>query len=100
MNAGDAPDMRADIIAAIEVFEAWGQPWTFLGNVMAWPTLAVADRAMIQQIWMEACDAHHWQHGNGAQDAAAFSQALQEHFPWLTERARSQLVRAASYEWK
>jgi len=92
--------MQFDIIAAIEAFEAWSQPWTFMDNVMAWPTLTAADRAATQQIWMEACDARHWAQGNGVQDAAASAQALQERFPWLTESARAQLIRAASYEWK
>lgn len=92
--------MRLDIIAAIEAFEAWSQPWTFQSSVLTWDALTVAGRVTAKEIWMEACDARHWQHGNGAEDAAASDQALRERFPWLTERARAQLVRAASYEWK
>ena len=92
--------MQLDIIAAIHAFEAWDLPWTFLSNVMTWPTLTVADRTTTQELWKEALDARHWQHADSAQNAAASNLALQERFPWLTERARTQLVRAASYEWK
>ena len=89
--------MQANIIAAIEAFDAWTLPWTFLDYVMARPTLTSADRTLVQQLWQEACDARHWSHGDGARDAGL---ALQQHFPWLTERVRDQLVRAASYEWR
>ena len=92
--------MQPDIVAAIEAFEAWGQPWAFADNVTAWPALTVSDRATLQQIWIEASDARHWQHADNGQNAAAADLALQERFPWLPDRARAQLVRAASYEWK
>lgn len=92
--------MQLEITVAVEAFEAWGQPWTFLDAVKAWPTLAAADRATLQQIWVEACDARHWQHADSRQNAAAADLALQERFPWLPGHARAQLVRAASYEWK
>lgn len=89
--------MQANIIAAIEAFDAWAQPWTLLDDVMARPTLTSADRELVQKVWQEAGDARHWSHGDGARDTGL---ALQKHFPWLTERARDQLVRAASYEWR
>ncbi|KJK03863.1 hypothetical protein UB44_05220 [Burkholderiaceae bacterium 26] len=92
--------MQLEIIAAIETFEAWNQPWTFLEAVKAWPTLIAADRTTLQQIWIEACDARHWQHADNGQNAAAADLALQERFPWLPDHARAQFVRAASFEWK
>ena len=97
---GSSSPVQLEIIAAIEAFEAWDLPWRFLADVTAWPTLTAADRTTIQQIWMEACDVRHWHHADSAQNAAASDLALQERFPWLTEHARAQFVRAASYEWK
>lgn len=90
--------MQDDIVAAIEAFDAWGHPWTFLRSVVACPTLTVDDRAVVHEVWQVACDAEHWQHTASTQ--MVLNQALRERFPWLTERARDQLIRAASYEWK
>lgn len=90
--------MHRDILAAVEAFDAWAQPWAFLRSVVSCQTLTAADRAMIHQVWREACDARHWQTAASAE--VVLGQALQERFPWLTERARVQFIRAAFYEWK
>lgn len=90
--------MRDGVVAAIEAFDAWERPWEFSSSVSGSPTLTPDDRAVAHQVWLAACDARNWQHAASAQTVV--NRTLQEQFPWLTELARAQLIRAASYEWK
>jgi hypothetical protein len=91
---------KSDIFEAATAFVDWARPWTFYNTMMAQPALTVADRAVIDKLWLEVCRASHWQHTDLSQCCAIADHALTVAFPWLQEQVRAQFVRAAAYQWR
>lgn len=85
---------------AIESFSNWQEPWTFFATVKAHPKCSETDRKAIQVIWLAACDKHLWS-GARLQDCTTHTDtALSHQFPWLSPRARQQLINGAAYQWR
>lgn len=87
------------IAAAIESFDCWNRPWEFYASISS-----LVDPAMLGElahIWATAADDASWRtckdlaHGCSLTDAR-----LSVCYPWLSAKARRQLVNAASYQWR
>ena len=89
-----------NINIAAKAFADWAKPWTFYEVASAHEALSDTDREVLGAIWIEACNASHWNLGPFPQGCGAADQALSVQFPWLSADARAQVVRAASYQWR
>lgn len=94
-------DMHRKLVSAIEAFDRWDQPWLFYESVSATPSLDANDRERLQRIWGTAIEAEDWLESGGIADGCSLADArLASRFPWLSTRARRQLVNGASYQWQ
>ncbi|AZR31907.1 hypothetical protein DEG02_020925 [Xanthomonas vasicola] len=91
----------ARVVSAVESFDSWQAPWTFIQVVRAAPHLDADDRVLLEQAWTVACHADHWMSGRTLEaGAAAAESALSKRFAWLSPLACRQFARAASYAWR
>lgn len=91
---------KSNIIAVIEDFTDWARPWRFLEAVMSHKSFTDADRIVVRSVWAEACSSMHWEGGDLTIGSHFASEALCTSAAWLSDIARSHLIRAASYEWR
>ncbi|PPV08099.1 hypothetical protein XBLMG947_0966 [Xanthomonas bromi] len=91
----------ARVVSALESFDSWHAPWTFMQVVRAPPHLDADDRVVLEQAWTAAGHADHWMSARMLEaGVAAAESALSKRFGWLSPLACRQLARAASYEWR
>ncbi|ASL02634.1 hypothetical protein XcvCFBP7113P_21945 [Xanthomonas citri pv. vignicola] len=90
----------ARLVGALESFDRWHAPWTFIQAVRA-DHLDAGDRVLLDQAWAAACHADHWMSACTLDaGAAAAEHALSTRFAWLSPLACRHLARAASYAWR
>jgi hypothetical protein len=87
------------VVEAIEKFQGWSSPWEFLARVSTFPSLNDTDRASLEEVWQVATASDLWS-GTLEQGTLSVEMALAAEYPWLSARAREQLVRGASYQWR
>ena len=91
--------MHREIAVAIESFDHWNRPWEFYSSVSE--LLGPVERAELERVWATAADAAGWStckdlaHGSALADAR-----LSVSYPWLSAKARQQLVNGAAYQWR
>lgn len=92
-------EVYRELVAAIESFDQWDQPWEFYMSVSS--QLGNTARAELERIWATATETASWSicrdlaHGCSLADAR-----LSSNYPWLPATARQQLVKGASYLWR
>lgn len=52
---------RSDLIEVANAFRDWDKPWTFYSVVLNQLSHNSEDLNTLSQIWVEACQADHWQ---------------------------------------
>jgi hypothetical protein len=88
------------IVEAMDSFADWSRPWEFLASVLAYEGLPATDQELVRAVWMEACKSEHWCNGEPSAGSLNAERALTKRYPWLSTSARTQVVRAASYQWR
>jgi hypothetical protein len=88
------------LISAIEAFDRWEQPWEFYESISSAPSLDTNDLEQLRCAWGTAIEREGWLASKDFADGCSLADArLASGFPWLSNRARQQLVNGASYQW-
>lgn len=94
-----AMETHLTINTAIESFDDWERPWAFFTQVSS--LLAPDVRREFERTWATATEAAVWStckdplHG-----CALANERLSVSYPWLSGKARRQLVSGAAYQWR
>ena len=84
----------------IERYDAWDKPWEFPYSVSSDTSLGVEERAVFESAWSVARDSALWTSNEYSECFRLCEVRIAEIFPWLTPRARKQIVNGAAYEWR
>lgn len=88
------------LVSAIEAFDRWEQPWEFYESVSSAPSLDANDLEKLRRAWGTAIERGGWLASKDFADGCSLADArLASGFPWLSSKARRQLVNGASYQW-
>jgi hypothetical protein len=96
---GALMETHCKIVAAIESYNSWERPWEFFPSVLS--SLELDARKEMEHVWATAGEAAIWStckdlaHGCSLADAH-----LSENYPWLSVKARQQLVNGVAYQWQ
>ena len=89
------------LVSEIEKFDRWEQPWSFYEALSTSPSLDINAREKLQSVWATAIDDSSWLLSKDFADGCSLVDArLELGFPWLSAKARRQLVKGASYQWR
>lgn len=92
-------ELHRILVSEIEKFDGWGLPWSFYEALSASPILDDDARELLHIVWVAAIEYPSW--SNDLEDSCSLADArLMSAFPWLSEEARRQLIKAASYQWR
>lgn len=98
--SGAAMDLHSKLVSAIEAFDRWEQPWEFYDSVSSAPSLDANDLEKLKRVWGTAIESGGWLASKDFADGCSLVDArLPSGFPWLSNKARRQLVNGASYQW-
>ncbi|WP_223437507.1 MULTISPECIES: hypothetical protein [unclassified Pseudomonas] len=94
-------DLHSKLVSAIEAFDCWEQPWEFYEFVSSTPSLDANNLEELKRVWGTAIESGGWLASKDFADGCSFVDArLASGFPWLSNKARRQLVNGASYQWR
>lgn len=97
---GAAMDLHRKLVSAIEAFDRWEQPWEFYESVSSAPSLDANDLEQLKRVWGTAIERECWLASKDFADGCSLVDTrLASGFPWLSNKARRQLVKGASYQW-
>jgi hypothetical protein len=92
--------LHRKLVSAIEAFDRWERPWEFYESVSSATSLDVDDREKLKRIWEVAIESGGWLASTDFVDGCSLvDDRLSSGFPWLSAKARRQLVNGASYQW-
>jgi hypothetical protein len=91
-------DVRRELMAAIESFDDWARPSTFHSSVSS--LLDVAARGELERVWATSIDPAAWSTCNDLAHGCSLAHGrLASAYPWLSAKARDQLINGAAYAW-
>lgn len=85
--------------AAILSFDSWSLPWTFFSFVINNHSLTNKDKELFRSIWLTAIDSENWKNSNLEKGSKLTESRLKQLYK-LTDNTVSNIIRAASYQWK
>jgi hypothetical protein len=92
-------EMHRELATAIESFDHWGHPWEFYSSVSA--LLSPVARGELERVWATATDTAGWSTCKDlAHGSTLANTRLSVSYPWLSTKARQQLVNGAAYQWR
>ena len=94
-------EIHRELVTAIESFDRWERPWEFFKAVSSSPSLDAIARGELERIWATACETEGWSTCKDLSHGCSLAEArLLAGYPWLTAKARRQLVNGAAYQWR
>ena len=91
--------MHRKLAAAIESFNRWDRPWEFYTSVSS--SVDPDARGNLEHIWATAAETAGWSTCKDLAHGCLLADArLSVSYPWLSAKARQQLVNGAAYQWR